>query len=122
MISERPIWFDRDGQPVSIQEWTDLRSSEEYIRVASTYGPGERWWVSTVWIGIDMGFRRSGPPVIFETMVFGGPLTDECFRYATEAEAHAGHEVIVATVEQAVRRQRLAGMSKHKHVSRRRTR
>ena len=29
-------------------------------------------WVSTVWLGIDLGYWGWGPPIIFETMIFGG--------------------------------------------------
>jgi hypothetical protein len=51
-------------------------------------------WVSTVWLGLDHSFG-SGPPLIFETMVFrskDGPLHDlECDRYSTEVDALAGH-------------------------------
>jgi hypothetical protein len=59
-------------------------------------------WVSTVFLGLDqklLGFE-SGLPLIFETMVFGGPFDDETYRYATEAEAIAGHEAMVERVKQ----------------------
>jgi len=34
--------------------------------------------------------------VLFETMVFGGPMADEQQRYCTWAEAEAGHKRWVA--------------------------
>jgi hypothetical protein len=47
--------------------------------------------VSTVWLGINHAFF-GGPPVIFETMIFGGEY-DQCqMRYCTEADAVDGHE------------------------------
>jgi hypothetical protein len=62
--------------------------------------------VSTVWLGWDHGFFRKGPPIIFETMVFprepkteddSGAWSNLDFdRYATEAEAKAGHDLMVA--------------------------
>jgi len=66
-------------------------------RVAETTLPNGRW-VSTVWLGLDHSFG-SGPPLIFETMVFQnrsdmGDL--DCERYSTEAEAIAGHERMCA--------------------------
>ena len=52
--------------------------------------------VSTVFLGFDHGFSDDGPPVLFESMVFGGPLDDEMQRYTTYAEAWAGHQELVA--------------------------
>jgi hypothetical protein len=54
--------------------------------------------VSTVFLGIDHGFRP-GPPVLFESMVFGLESGEQdCWRYATWAAAEAGHEQIVAAL------------------------
>lgn len=55
--------------------------------------------VSTVFLGLDHQFGE-GPPLLFETMVFGGPLDEEQRRYTTWAEAEAGHAEMVAHVEQ----------------------
>jgi hypothetical protein len=57
--------------------------------------------VSTVFLGVDHRFRGEGPPLVFETMVFGAG--DEDFdgltrRYATWEEAEAGHREICARV------------------------
>lgn len=46
--------------------------------------------VSTVYLAIDHSWG-DGPPLIFETMVFGGKYDREQERYSTEAEALAGH-------------------------------
>lgn len=71
-------------------------------RVAATTLPDGKW-VSTVWLAIDHRMTREGPPIIFETMVFAmdgpeGGLGEslDCDRYATEAEAKAGHAEMVA--------------------------
>lgn len=52
--------------------------------------------VSTVFLGFDHGFSDDGPPVLFETLVFGGALADEMVRYTTYDEALAGHHEMVA--------------------------
>jgi hypothetical protein len=52
--------------------------------------------VSTVYIGHDMSLFGDGPPLLFETMIFGGARDREQFRYATLAQAKAGHAAIVA--------------------------
>jgi len=56
--------------------------------------------VSTVFVSLDHGFG-DGPPVLFETLIFGGPLADEGERYSTKAEAEAGHVKWVKLVEEA---------------------
>lgn len=62
--------------------------------------------VSTVWLGINHGASH-GPPLIFETMIFGadGKQSDHdesCWRYATEQQATEGHERIVRKLQQEV--------------------
>jgi hypothetical protein len=55
-------------------------------------------YVSTVFLGIDHSFGLSGEPVLFETMVFGGPQDEEMERYRTWEEAERGHDVMVRRV------------------------
>lgn len=46
--------------------------------------------VSTVFIGLDHRFGP-GKPLVFETLVFGGPFDQDGDRYSTWVEAEAGH-------------------------------
>ena len=48
--------------------------------------------VSTVFLGLDHQFG-SGPPLLFETMIFGGEHNEYQERYSTWEEAEAGHKV-----------------------------
>ena len=57
--------------------------------------------VSTVFLAIDHALMLSGPPVLWETMVFGGDLDGEQERYTSREDALAGHEAMVARVKQA---------------------
>jgi len=50
--------------------------------------------VSTVFLGLDHSF--GGRPMLFETMIFGGPLDGYQERYSTWSEAEAGHDVACA--------------------------
>lgn len=43
----------------------------------------------------------NGPPRVFETLVFGGPLDQETWHYSTWADAEAGHHKAVAAVQAA---------------------
>lgn len=61
--------------------------------------PKKTFDVSTVWLGIDMSYGFGGPPIIFETMVFGeGSHDEDCVRCATEAQAREGHTEMVIVV------------------------
>lgn len=62
-------------------------------------GPDGEIVVSTIFLGLDHSFGQ-GPPRLWETMVFGrgSPWDDTQVRYATEAEALAGHQQLVAKV------------------------
>jgi hypothetical protein len=54
--------------------------------------------VSTVFLGIDHNYRRIGPPILFETMIFGGEHSGYCERYTTWDEAEEGHHRACALV------------------------
>jgi hypothetical protein len=51
--------------------------------------------VSTVFLGLDHSFGR-GEPLLFETMIFGGPHDETQDRYATRQAAINGHAHYVA--------------------------
>lgn len=57
--------------------------------------------ISTVFLGIDHSFGV-GPPLIFETMVFGGDLDQEMDRYSTWKEAVNGHKKMVRKVRKNI--------------------
>ena len=51
--------------------------------------------VSTVFLGMDHNWA-GGPPVLWETLVFGGALDGTMDRYQSREEAEAGHREMVA--------------------------
>lgn len=59
--------------------------------------------VYTTFLGQNLRFGgdAAGEPLLFETMVFGGPLDDDCTRYTTWVEALAGHALTCAEVRKA---------------------
>jgi hypothetical protein len=52
--------------------------------------------VSTVFLGIDHNLSGRGPPVLWETMIFGGPHDEYQERYTSSADAFKGHNAAVA--------------------------
>jgi hypothetical protein len=90
------LYYNRQGEPMTPEEFATLMENPESRRVADTTLPDGKW-VSTVHLGLDHGFG-TGAPVIFETMVFPSqaePRELDSDRYCTEAEARAGHARMV---------------------------
>jgi hypothetical protein len=89
-------WYKLDGDtpvPVSAEEvdWSNRWHIKTTVNDCT---------VSTVFISLDHSFG-DGPPLLFETLVFGGPLADEGERYSTKAEAEEGHTKWVKRVLEA---------------------
>ena len=59
-------------------------------RTVSTTDLDDDVYISTVFLGMDYQ-PGDGPPLLFETLVFRGPLDGEMDRYSTWGEAEAGH-------------------------------
>ena len=106
-------WYDRDGKAVvtaklgsklwekQMRKMEKKLSDRSYKVVKQDYTKNKKWWVSTVWLGIDHGWG-DGPPQIFETMVFEVKddvaqmgHDEQCERYATEKEALVGHNKVL---------------------------
>lgn len=99
----RMYWIlddDHNPVPAGLMEWGRMYAEPNARIVEKTEfhvaGRAEPVEVSTVFLGIDHGFGMSGPPVLFETMVFGGKLDESQWRYSTWDEAAAGHKAVVA--------------------------
>lgn len=96
MVSDKYIL--KDGVPViceDLYEWG--RYFENADRIVAKTNVTEEARVSTVFLGLDHSFS-DGPPLVFETMVFGGSFNDEMDRYSTWEEAEAGHARMVERV------------------------
>jgi hypothetical protein len=81
-----------------ILEWGRwLEDHKDDCRVAfdTIYDVG----VSTVFLGSDRRLSDDGPPLLFETTVFGSPLDKYTVRYSTWEEAEAGHKQVIDLVK-----------------------
>ena len=99
----RDIYYDRNGQPDSMEQWNAAFSRDRHIgrtKVAEAADLSKSIEVSTVWLGLDHRFTSNGPPLIFETMAFGeGSAMDQaCERYSTEEQAREGHHAMVTCI------------------------
>ena len=92
------VWYNLEGDtpvPVSSNEvdWDNRWQLVTKVGAVST--------VSTVFLALDHSFAGDGAPVLFETLVFDGPLCEQGERYRTKAEATEGHWRWVQRVEDA---------------------
>lgn len=75
--------------PASLMEWAILMKDDDMRQIAlTTLGEVK---ISTVFLGLDHQFG-DGPPILFETMVFGGRQDEYQRRYSTYDEAEQGHK------------------------------
>jgi hypothetical protein len=98
-----PSWYGLDGQPISMDEASRLFSSPERS-VARTLITTEfgRVEISTVFLVLDHSFVDGDVPVLWESMIFGGPDDLAARRYRSRAEAVAGHAAMVAQCRAAL--------------------
>lgn len=94
--------LDADRNPVPVGagdgafiDWAKWRDNISNCRVNVT-AIGMDTEVSTIFLGVDMSLFCNGKPVLFETLIIGGPLDGHQWRYSTWAEAEAGHAEVVA--------------------------
>lgn len=81
-------WFEKADRTVANTVLVANVGGEEVARVR----------ISTVFLGLDHNWG-SGRPLLFETMIFGGPLNEQCWRTATWNEAQLAHRHACAAVD-----------------------
>lgn len=92
--------LDQDNHVVEVEDcitwgrWFEDATSQRqvgYTQITSEIS------VSTVFLGVDHRFPGfpSGPPILFETLVFGGPLDGDGNRYSSWDDAEIGHKAFV---------------------------
>jgi hypothetical protein len=84
-------YYDLDGKPISMTEWARQFSGKRW-KMKTEVGQA---MVSTVHLGLNHQWDPDGPPLIFETMIFGGEHDQEQWRYTTREQAEAGHVAAV---------------------------
>lgn len=99
-VTERSLYYVLDDAhnpvPAPADIWYRFFANIDNRRVAVTkIGVGDVN-VSTVFLGLDHSHSGEGPPILFETSVFGGPHDGDMARYATWDAAKAGYNRIVA--------------------------
>ena len=83
----------RPEQVFDLMEWA--RAMQNVDRQVARTEVGDVT-ISTVFLGLDHDFTGFGPPILFETMIFGGEHDQYQDRYSSWSEAEAGHLRAVA--------------------------
>ena len=94
--------LNANGEPEhcgDLRAWGEWMKGAEARRVGLTEFDGGR--VSTVFLGLDHRFTNSGEPILWETMIFGGPHDGYQDRYTSRQDAEHGHAKAVALAMEA---------------------
>jgi hypothetical protein len=83
-------WILDGHEPVAVDLMTWACWLETANRVVAVTRIGDDVRVSTIFLGLNHRFG-AGPPLLFETMVFGGDHHGDQQRYSTWAQAELGH-------------------------------
>jgi hypothetical protein len=102
--------LDENDEPEKCDDllkWAEWRATHDQHLLYDVVGDVE---VSTVFLSVDYRHLGDGPPILWETMIFGGPH-DRCMeRYISKLAALQGHAHIVAFLEREL------AQSRHGHV------
>jgi hypothetical protein len=98
--------LDDDHHPVEVPvlvwaQWWEMATN----RIVDNTQINSEVTVSTIFLGLDHNWSNRGPGVFFETMIFGGALDRDCWRYCSWDDAETGHKA-------AVRKARIAAHQK----------
>lgn len=103
---KRPMYYvlDADNRPVpaDLMQWAECFESPHRTVDKTQVGLAQ---ISTVFLGLDQRFMGDGPPLLFETMIFGGPLDGQMWRYSSWEDAETGHRATVRRAKSAARSQ-----------------
>lgn len=98
MIDQLTYILDAHGKPVPCDTLTWalwFESADRIVKV--THVDHDTVSVSTIFLGLDQsfGWPRGMPPVLWETMVIGGPHDGYQMRYTSRAAALRHHAALV---------------------------
>ena len=103
-MSEYYILNDDDSvQEVDVLEWARWYEAKPGRRIVTQTAVTEKVQVSTVFLGLNHQFDPGGPPLIFETMIFGGEHNDfqvRCSTWNQAVEQHLDACLIAAEINE----------------------
>ena len=98
-------FFNRDGQPITLLDWANLRRDPDYCCIGYWEGEGGAW-IYTFWLGLDISFGAGADAsAIFDTHVsaFGSqPYVDWTCPTDSVERAQALHQRVVEYVKRGL--------------------
>ena len=97
--------LDDNGEPLLMEDlhvwarWTESHKPDTVVAQDMAANDDVVVLISTVFLGIDHNWGL-GDPILWETMIFGGPHHGYSERYTSRDEAIAGHAEAVAMVRE----------------------
>ncbi len=91
-MSEHYILDGKETKLATLMEWATWYETADRAVAKTTINGEVR--VSTVFLGLDHSFGN-GPPLLFETMIFGGKHDQYQERFETWDQAETGHKIAV---------------------------
>lgn len=101
LVGHEPVEID------DLLEWARWFEQDTAARRVGYTEISPQVHVSTIFLGLDHNFGMHGPPLLFETMIFGGVMNEECERYATWQEAEVGHAFMVGQAAEMEKLERM---------------
>lgn len=100
-----PGFVDRTGQPITLAQWTGLRSDPDYRVIARWHGEGGAY-VEVYWVGFDpvSGFHARSQLFGLTVAAFDNcPLPDSTYRFFTEKRALDHFQRMLPLIERGIR-------------------
>ncbi len=95
----KKFWYYYMDEKDRVHKTSDIEKFAKYSMGRKTWQiesvPRKGVRISTVFLTVDYTFGMSKPPILFETMIFGGARNRETRRYSTKKQAEQGHDAIV---------------------------
>lgn len=90
----RTYLLDENGDPKEVNAFSEefLKDFDDGFYRLKFTKVSDKVWVSTVFLYFDHNYFENGPPILWETMIFGGKHDEYQERYSSKAEALEGHE------------------------------
>ncbi len=89
----RPVYIDRNGEPMSVRDWS-LAFSDATNRTLAWTAEGDSE-VITMWMGMDSDPMHHPVPLIFGSIIKSHGVFSDEIETATEAEALEAHQKLV---------------------------
>ena len=103
IVNARPLLYYKldkkthDVTPIDISELSSIFEQEFDNRIVG-YDEIGKYRISTVFLSIDHQLFK-GPPLLFETMIFGDDEEEPQVRYSTWKKANKAHRTAVAILK-----------------------